>query len=54
MSLISHISDYDKIIALIEEFTPKWLYIQPFVLGKLLDDYMRLNKKNPLIKKRIT
>ena len=30
MSLINYnISDCNKIIAMIEEFTPKWLYIQP-------------------------
>lgn len=47
ISLIKNDADYDKIVALIEDFRPRWLYIQPFVLYKLLDSSVRLNQKLP-------
>ena len=39
-------SNYKELIEIIHEFSPKWLYIQPFVLGNLLY-YYRIFKMNP-------
>jgi len=47
MSLVNQESDYDKIIYLIEKFEPRWLYIQPFILGRLLEHCRQLGKKFP-------
>ncbi len=38
-SLIQCDIQYRKVVELINEFDPKWLYVQPFVLAKLIDIY---------------
>lgn len=45
VSLIQNDMGYDKLVNIINEFDPKWIYIQPFVLNKLIQAYKR-NKKN--------
>jgi len=47
ISLIHKNNDYEKLIALIDEFKPKWLYIQPFILQKLIYLYQQLSKTPP-------
>lgn len=47
ISLIQNESGYEKIIDIINDFEPKWLYIQPFVLNKLIQAYKRTNKYPP-------
>jgi len=48
ISSIRENKDYEKLLEIINEFKPKWLYIQPFVLQKLLYFYQRLDKTPPL------
>lgn len=47
VSLIQNDYGYDKLIDIINEFEPKWLYIQPLVLNKLIRAYKRMEKKPP-------
>lgn len=47
VSLIQNDSGYDKLVDIINEFEPKWLYIQPFVLNKLIQAYKRTEKAPP-------
>lgn len=47
ISLINSIEEYSEIISLIDGFEPTWLYIQPFVLGKLVLAYKNLGIKPP-------
>lgn len=47
VSLIQNESGYDKLVDIINEFEPKWLYIQPFVLNKLIQAYKRTKKTPP-------
>ena len=39
--------DYKRIIDLISEFKPRWLYIQPFILRKLIEYYVRFDAIPP-------
>lgn len=47
ISLINSIEEYNKIVELIDNFEPGWLYIQPFVLNKLILSYTYLEKTPP-------
>ena len=47
VSLLQSESSYEHLAELINEFSPKWLYIQPFVLNKLIQVYRRTGKKPP-------
>ncbi len=47
VSLIQNESGYDKLVDIINEFEPKWLYIQPFVLNQLIQAYKRTEKTPP-------
>lgn len=47
VSLIQDNSGYDKLVDIINEFQPKWLYIQPFVLNKLIQAFKRTEKTPP-------
>lgn len=47
ISLIQETVLYNKVIDIIDEFQPKWLYIQPFILQKLLLSYIKNDKKPP-------
>ncbi len=42
VSLICDEHGYEQMAAKINEFSPKWLYIQPFVLNQLINAYRRL------------
>jgi len=53
VSLIQHDSGYDKLVDIINEFEPKWLYIQPFVLNKLIRAYRQTGKTPPKMLKYI-
>lgn len=47
VSLIQNENGYDNLVGIINDFEPKWLYIQPFVLNKLILAYKRSKKKPP-------
>ena len=47
VSLIQNDSGYEKIIDIINDFEPRWLYIQPFVLNKLIQAYEHTGKLPP-------
>lgn len=47
VSLIQNESGYDKLVDIINEFEPKWFYIQPFVLNKLIHAYKRTGQIPP-------
>lgn len=47
VSLICEDYSYQKIISIINDFKPKWLYIQPYVLEKILNEYKKNNLKAP-------
>lgn len=47
VSLIQNESGYEKLVDIINEFEPKWLYIQPFVLNRLIQVYKRTGKIPP-------
>lgn len=53
VSLIQGDAGYDKLTCIINEFGPKWLYIQPLVLNKLISSYRRRGVKPPLSLKYI-
>ncbi len=40
-------ADYCKIIEILNEFHPVWLYIQPFILNKLIQVYLKYNLLPP-------
>lgn len=48
ISLINSIDEYNNIISLINNFEPDWLYIQPYVLNKIIRTYICLEKTPPL------
>lgn len=47
VSLIQNESAYNKVVDIINKFQPNWLYVQPFVLNKLIQAYKRLKKSPP-------
>lgn len=47
VSLIQNDSGYNKLVDIIDEFKPKWFYVQPFVLNKLIQAYRRVEKTPP-------
>ncbi len=47
VSLIQKEEAFDNVINLIEDFQPIWMYVQPFVLKKLINAYKRTNKHPP-------
>ena len=47
VSLIQNESGYNKLVDIINEFEPKWFYIQPFVLNKLIQAYKRTDQIPP-------
>lgn len=47
VSLIQSDIGYEKLVDIIAEFEPRWLFIQPFVLAALLRAYDRTGKKPP-------
>ncbi|MCI8332690.1 MAG: hypothetical protein HFE78_07680 [Clostridiales bacterium] len=53
VSLIKNHNGYDKLVDIINDFEPKWLYIQPFVLNKLIQAYKRTDKTPPTTLKYI-
>lgn len=44
LSTIKNDDDYEQMINIINDFNPMWLYIQPFVLHRLIEFYIRFNK----------
>ena len=44
VSLIQNGSGYEKLVDIINDFEPKWLYIQPFILNRLIQAYKRTGK----------
>lgn len=47
VSLIQNESGYEKLVDTINNFEPKWLYIQPLVLNRLIQAYKRTGKIPP-------
>lgn len=47
VSLIQNESGYEKLVDIINNFEPKWFYIQPFVLNRLIQAYKRTGKIPP-------
>ena len=47
VSLIQSGNGYNKIIDIIDDFKPKWLYIQPFILNKLILAYRHTGRIPP-------
>ncbi len=47
VSLIHGKKEYDKIVEIINDFSPVWFYIQPFVLVKLIHSYKQNEKQSP-------
>lgn len=47
ISLVHKQNQYHEILDIIEAFQPKWLYIQPFVLERILQVYEQYNRKIP-------
>lgn len=47
VSLIQNESGYERLVDIINGFEPKWLYIQPFVLNKLIQAYKRVGRTPP-------
>lgn len=47
VSLIQNENGYEKLVDLINEFEPKWIYVQPFVLDKLIQAYICTGKLPP-------
>lgn len=47
VSLIQDESGYEKLVDIINDFEPKWFYIQPFVLNRLIQAYKRTGKIPP-------
>ena len=52
-ALINKKDGYNIIIDLINDFSPRWLYIQPTILWGLLNAYQKNNKKTPSTLKHI-
>lgn len=53
ISLIHSEEGYKKIVEIINDFNPEWLYIQPFVLNKLIQVYKKYEIKKPTLLKYI-
>lgn len=53
MSSVHENKDYENLLNLIDKFNPKWLYIQPFILQRLLHFYKKTGKTPPLTIKYI-
>lgn len=47
ISLIHRDNKYKDLLGIIEEFKPDWLYIQPYVLDKLIKSYIRYGINPP-------
>lgn len=47
VSLIQNDDGYNALIDIVDDFKPKWLYIQPLVLDKLIQAYIRTGKRPP-------
>jgi len=47
VSLIQNERGYEKLIDIINDFAPKWLYIQPLVLNRLIQAYKQTGKIPP-------
>lgn len=47
VSLIHNERGYEKLVDIINDFEPKWLYVQPFVLNRLIRAYKRMGKIPP-------
>lgn len=47
VSLIKNEEGYEKLAVLINDFNPVWLYIQPFVLERLIRGYQRSGLQKP-------
>ena len=45
-SLIQNEEQYEKLLEIINEFEPKWLYVQPFVLNKLIQAYCQYTRNS--------
>lgn len=46
-SMIQNESGYDRIVEIINDYDPKWMYIQPFILNRLIQAYERTNNNPP-------
>lgn len=53
ISLIQTTSGYDKLLDIISDFEPRWFYIQPFVLNRIIQAYKRTGKIPPKTLKHI-
>lgn len=47
VSLIQNDKSWDKLIDVIDDFNPKWFYIQPSVLNRLIQAFARTKKSSP-------
>lgn len=47
VSLIQNDEQYRKLVDIINQFNPTWMYIQPFVLNKLIQTYKQYDLKKP-------
>ena len=47
VSLIQDDNGYDGLIGIINDFEPTWLYVQPFILSKLIEAYGRTGNNPP-------
>lgn len=47
VSLIHNERGYDRLADIINDFEPKWLYVQPLVLNRLIQTYRRTGKTPP-------
>ena len=47
VSLIHNERGYEKLVDIINDFEPKWLYVQPLVLNRLIRAYKRMGKIPP-------
>ena len=47
VSLLQTDKGYEKAIKILEQFSPDWLYVQPFVLNKLLQAYNKTKSEPP-------
>ncbi len=47
ITLVQTDEQYEKIVKMINEFNPTWFYIQPYVLNKLIQTYVRCGMPTP-------
>lgn len=47
VSLVQNEKQYKKLVDIINDFNPTWLYVQPFILNKLVQIYKKYEIKKP-------